>query len=226
MEMLPPPRSGLSSPSGLSWPAGTDAEALGPGRANPRAGGAGRGSNSRGVPPWRSGLSWPAGTDAEALGAGRGSGRGSNGRGRAIMAGRRWLGVGSQVCGRRALLSRGVPVEVPTRGRVVPVERTRGRVVPVEVPTSRGRVVPVEVPTRGAGGAGRAKSRAGGWWWQRRERRAVCLMSVPITVRPQAAAGCAGPLLSTLRRRKEKRDDISIVYRRATIGGNKYDANK
>ena len=49
MEMLPPRRSGpFSSPRGLSWPAGTDAEALGAGQgSNSRAGGAGRSSNSR-----------------------------------------------------------------------------------------------------------------------------------------------------------------------------------
>ena len=39
MEMLPPRRSGLSSPLGLSWPAGTDAEARGAGRARARGAG-------------------------------------------------------------------------------------------------------------------------------------------------------------------------------------------
>ncbi len=40
----------------------------------------------------------------------------------------------------------------------------------------------------------KAEAVAGGWWRQRRERRALRLVSVPMTVRPQAAAGCAGPL--------------------------------
>ena len=227
-ELPPPWRSGLSSPRGLSWPAGTDAEALGglpgllrlqqsvlcrrgachPWRWSSRSEGATLGELP---PPWMSGLGRPAGADArKALGAGRGSGRGSSGRKVPVED----------------------PLEDPARGREVPVELRRGREVPVEVPTARGaggagRATSREVgagraKTR-AGDAGRVNSRAddpgaaqvarrevaGGRWRRRRERRAVHLVSVPMTVRPRTAAGCAGPLPPTLRQRKERRDIIA-----------------
>ncbi len=45
-----------------------------------------------------------------------------------------------------------------------------------------------------AAAAAMATAVAGGWWRRRRERRALRLVSVPMTVRPRAAAGSSRPL--------------------------------